>query len=51
MAQESFSIDSGVSGSWYTPSRSGEGFFIEALADGEVLIYWFTYSGDSASQA
>jgi hypothetical protein len=51
IAQEVFSIGTGVSGSWYSPSRSGEGFFIEDLGNDEVLIYWFTYSGDNASQA
>jgi hypothetical protein len=50
-SEEDFLIGTGVSGSWYTASRSGEGFFIEALDDNGVLIYWFTYSAESASQA
>lgn len=31
------------SGAWYVPSRSGEGWMIEELADGRTLVYWFTY--------
>ncbi len=31
------------SGAWYVPSRSGEGWMIEELADGRSLVYWFTY--------
>jgi len=48
---EDFQIGTGVSGSWYTPSRSGEGFFIEALDENRVVVYWFTYSAQSATQA
>lgn len=31
------------SGAWYVPSRSGEGWLIEELADGRSVVYWFTY--------
>ena len=31
------------SGAWYVPSRSGEGWIVEELADGRTLVYWFTY--------
>lgn len=31
------------SGAWYVPSRSGEGWMLEELADGRTLVYWFTY--------
>jgi hypothetical protein len=31
------------SGAWYVPSRSGEGWLIEELADGRTLVYWFTF--------
>jgi hypothetical protein len=33
----------GKSGAWYVPARSGEGWFIEELTNGETLVYWFTY--------
>lgn len=32
------------SGLWYVPSRSGEGWMVEELTDGNVLVYWFTYT-------
>ena len=33
-----------MSGSWYTPDRSGEGFTLQVLDDGSALAVWFTYS-------
>ena len=30
-------------GNWFVPARSGEGWFIEDLPDGRMLIYWFTF--------
>lgn len=41
------------SGSWYTPGRSGEGFVVEVLDNGQVLAVWFTYppAGSTARQA
>src|SRR5205814_1068251 len=42
-----------MSGSWYTPDRSGEGFTLQVLDDGSALALWFTYppAGSAASQA
>ncbi len=31
------------SGSWYDPTRSGEGFVLEILPNGGQVAYWFTY--------
>lgn len=31
------------SGAWYVPTRSGEGWIVEELADGHTGVYWFTY--------
>lgn len=31
------------SGAWYVPERSGEGWLVEDLPDGQSLVYWFTY--------
>jgi len=31
------------SGNWFVPGRSGEGWFIEDLPGGRMLIYWFTF--------
>jgi Kelch motif len=33
----------GKSGAWFVPSRSGEGWMLEELADGRTVVYWFTY--------
>ncbi len=32
-----------LSGSWFDPTHDGEGFNIEVLIDGRVVIYWFSY--------
>jgi hypothetical protein len=34
------------SGNWFVPGRSGEGWFIEDLPDGRMLVYWFTFDPD-----
>lgn len=34
------------SGSWYDPTRDGEGFVLEILPDGGQVAYWFTYDID-----
>jgi arylsulfatase A-like enzyme len=36
-------IDSRMSGSWYDPTHSGEGFLLEVLESNRAVIYWFTY--------
>lgn len=32
-----------LSGSWYDPARSGEGFILEYMPDGTVIMAWFTF--------
>lgn len=32
-----------LSGSWFNPDRSGEGWVIEVLDSERALVYWFTY--------
>ena len=32
-----------LSGSWYDPTHSGEGYVLQVLADERVLAYWFSY--------
>ena len=41
-----------VSGSWYNPQRSGEGFVLEYLSNGTVLVIWFTFpaTGEPGAQ-
>lgn len=36
-------IDVAISGSWYDPMRSGEGFTLELLDDNRLLAAWYTY--------
>lgn len=41
-----------ISGAWYDPERSGEGFMVDVNEDGRVVVYWFTYTpDDSGNQA
>lgn len=42
--------DGEFSGSWFDPATAGEGFNIEALQDGRVLVYWYTYTGDGGQR-
>jgi hypothetical protein len=32
-----------LSGSWYDPTHSGEGYVLEVLIDQRVLLYWFSF--------
>jgi hypothetical protein len=32
-----------LSGSWYDPTHSGEGYVLEVLVDQRVLVYWFSF--------
>jgi len=36
----------GLSGSWYDPSHSGEGYVLEVLDDDRALVYWFSFDGE-----
>jgi hypothetical protein len=38
-----FSINPGISGSWYDPSHDGEGWFVQVLDGNRAVVYWFTY--------
>lgn len=33
----------GHSGAWFVPARSGEGWFVEELAGGYAVVYWFSF--------
>lgn len=45
-----FQIDSGTSGLWYDPARNGEGFLIDVLDSGDVIVFWFTYDANGNQQ-
>ncbi len=36
-------VISGFSGAWADPSHDGEGWMLEMLPDGRMVVYWFTY--------
>lgn len=35
-----------LTGSWYDPMRSGEGYIVEILTDGRAVLVWYTYDVD-----
>lgn len=41
--QSSATATSGRSGSFFSPARDGEGIIVEWLANGNVVIIWYTY--------
>jgi arylsulfatase B len=43
-------VDSRMSGSWYDPVHSGEGFALQILNDGVAVVYWFTYDETGAQR-
>jgi arylsulfatase A-like enzyme len=44
-----FQADTTLTGAWFDPTHDGEGFLVEALDDGQAVVYWFTYD-DSGNQ-
>jgi hypothetical protein len=42
--RERVAIDPTISGSWFSPERSGEGFSLMLMDNGQPLIYSFTYT-------
>jgi hypothetical protein len=43
-----FTLEPGIAAAWFDPDRNGEGFIIEILADGQAVLYWFTYDDAGA---
>jgi hypothetical protein len=41
-----FTVEPGTSAAWFDPSRNGEGFMLEVLADQRAVMYWFTYDDE-----
>ena len=42
--------DSSLSGAWYDPVHTGEGFIVEIHEDGRAVVYWFTYDEAGAQR-
>jgi hypothetical protein len=44
-------IDYDITGSWYDPTRDGQGFSFEVIPERDVIVvYWFTYTVDGPAQ-
>lgn len=39
-------LHGGISGAWYDPDRSGEGWLVEVLDAQTAFVYWFSYTPD-----
>ncbi len=39
-------IEGALSGSWFHPMRSGEGFMLEFIDDGRLVVSWYTYDAE-----
>ncbi len=50
VAPEPDRIISGRSGAWFDPSHDGEGWMLETLPNGSMVVYWFTFD-DQGRQA
>ena len=40
---QSFSITEGISGSWYDPTKAGQGYTIQVISEESALLTWFTF--------
>jgi len=40
------SPNSYLTGSWFDPSRAGEGFIVQVLTDRRAIVQWMTYNND-----
>ncbi len=45
-AEDPFVLEPGIAGAWYDLDHDGEGFLFDMLANGVVVLYWFTYDAD-----
>ena len=39
-----------IIGSWFDPSRNGEGFHIEQITDGSAVFLWYSYDLDGSKK-
>ncbi|QOC22913.1 hypothetical protein IC757_01760 [Wenzhouxiangella sp. AB-CW3] len=49
IGRQRVSMDLEAGGSWFDPSRAGEGLTQMLLTDGQLLTYWFTYAPEQAT--
>lgn len=43
-------VDQHMTGAWFDPSHSGEGYILEVLNEQAAVVYWFTYDEDGAQR-
>jgi hypothetical protein len=43
LVRERVALDANISGSWYDPTRDGEGIVVHQLDEGSALLYWFGF--------
>jgi hypothetical protein len=46
-----FTLNAGISGTWFDPLHDGEGWFVEMLNDTQALVYWFTFTPQGGDHA
>lgn len=46
LAGNAFALSAGQSGTWYQPSKTYQGFFVEMLSSTSALAIWFTFHPD-----
>lgn len=44
VAGSPFAIGPGITGNWFNPAQSGQGFSLEVLRDNTLLAEWFTFA-------
>ncbi len=44
--EDPFTIQPGISASWFDPEHDGEGFIIQVLEDNQAVMFWFTYDDE-----
>jgi hypothetical protein len=47
VAGNAFVVGPGISGNWFNPGQSGQGFILETQRDNSLLAEWFTFAPDN----
>jgi hypothetical protein len=42
----SFAITPGITGAWFNPDQSGQGFNIEVLANNQIDVFWYVFDSN-----
>ena len=44
-ATPTFAIGPGITGSWYNPAQSGQGFNVEVMQNNNFIAFWYAFDG------